>query len=111
MRESELLGDLLDQEMIEAACVWKAIDAQLPAWFRGDLDARAILQIRLVTLASRGQRRRRGSLTTSSGRAGELELRGAWETCPPRAKREAGTAGVPSSSVGCSCRSNTRCRD
>jgi hypothetical protein len=23
--------------MIEAACVWKAIDAQLPAWFRGDL--------------------------------------------------------------------------
>jgi hypothetical protein len=42
------LGDLLDQEMIEAACVWKAIDAQLPAWFRGDL---AILQIRLVTLA------------------------------------------------------------
>ena len=51
MRESELLGDLLDQEMIEAACVWKAIDAQLPAWFRGDLDPKAILQIRLVTLA------------------------------------------------------------
>jgi hypothetical protein len=51
VRESELLGDLLDQEMIEAACVWKAIHAQLPAWFRGDLDARAILQIRLVTLA------------------------------------------------------------
>ena len=51
MRESELLGDLLEQEMIEAACVWKAIDAQLPAWFRGDLDARAILQICLVTFA------------------------------------------------------------
>jgi hypothetical protein len=45
------LASLTEQEMIEAACVWKAIDAQLPAWFRGDLDARAILQIRLVTLA------------------------------------------------------------
>ena len=50
-RESELLSDLLAQEMIEAACVWKAIEAQAPIEFRSDLDPKAVLQVRLVTLA------------------------------------------------------------
>jgi hypothetical protein len=49
-RESELLSDLLAQEMIEAACVWKAIEAQAPIEFRADIDPKAVLQIRLVTL-------------------------------------------------------------
>ena len=50
-RESELLSDLLAQEMIEAACVWKSIEAQAPIEFRADLDPKAVLQVRLVTLA------------------------------------------------------------
>jgi hypothetical protein len=37
--------------MIEAALVWRAIDERLPVGFRSDLDAKAVLQIRLVTLA------------------------------------------------------------
>ena len=48
-RESELLSDLLAQEMIEAACVWKVIEAQAPIEFRADIDPKAVLQVRLVT--------------------------------------------------------------
>ena len=50
-RESELLGDLLEQEMLEGAATWRAIDAGLPIEFRADIDPRAVLQIKMVTLA------------------------------------------------------------
>jgi hypothetical protein len=50
-RESELLGDLLAQEMLEGAATWRAIDAGLPIEFKADIDPRAVLQIKMVTLA------------------------------------------------------------
>jgi hypothetical protein len=37
--------------MLEGAATWRAIDAWLPIEFRADVDPRAVLQIKMVTLA------------------------------------------------------------
>ena len=49
--ETEVMGDLLEQERLEAALIWTAQAQGLPIEFRGDCNPIAILQLRLVTTA------------------------------------------------------------
>jgi hypothetical protein len=59
-RLSEVQQDLLEVERQEAAVVWAAMDARLPASHRADCDPLAILQCKLVTAPQTS-----GSLGTS----------------------------------------------
>jgi hypothetical protein len=52
LRTAEVMGDILEQDRLEAALVWRAQDERLPIEHRADISPIALLGLRLVTVTN-----------------------------------------------------------